>query len=257
MQDEVLDRFKTRLEHLGLSIDKIDDEGLVHIEHGENTLKISLNNVRKSYEQDGNFDHLDNLIQSIHEYLMEVPIPNWNESKDKVFLSLFPSDFDYQDFINEKVTADFHKYYVYYDNEQYIWVDHKQLEEWQIDQQIFKEQVDKNMNALLDRSSIEILETESGARLAYFHTEIEGLKSALLFSKNLKNKILPILGFPVYCVLPVRDFCYMFSDKDKNELINSLGETVLNEYNSSGYEITTEILKLSDNGIEVIGKFQE
>lgn len=257
MQDIVLERFKTRLEDLGLTIDKMDDEGLIHIEHGENTLKISLDNVRKSYEQEGNFDHLDNLIHSIHDYIMGVPIPEWNESREKVFLSLFPSNTDFQDYLIESVTNDFYKHYVYYDNGQYIWLNHRQLEEWQIDEQTFKEQVDRNMNTLLDSSNIEVVETESGARLAYFDTEIDGLKSALLFSRNLKDKISPILGFPIYCVLPVRDFCYMFGEKDKDDLINALGKTVLNEYQHSGYEITTEIIKFSDDGIEAVGKYQE
>ncbi len=112
------------------------------------------------------------------------------------------------------------------------------------------------MNDLLERSTIEVLEMESGARLAYFNTEMEELKSALLLSKNLKQKISPVIGYPVYCVLPVRDFCYMFNEKDKDELINALGETVLKEYQTSGYEISTEILKISNAGIEPIGKYE-
>ena len=46
MQDEIFDRFKSRLEDLGLTMDKIDEEGLIHIDIGENTLRISLDNVR-------------------------------------------------------------------------------------------------------------------------------------------------------------------------------------------------------------------
>jgi len=256
MQDIIFERFKTQLDNLGLSIDEIDDDGFMHIECGENTLKISLDNVRKSYEQDGTFDHLDNLVNSIKTYLTNTPIPGWEISKEKVFLSLYPSDFDYEDFINEKVTEDFHKYYVYYEDEQYFWLNYRQLDEWNIDEQEFKNQVDKNMASLLEKSRVEIVETKSKARLAYFETEIDGLKAALLFSKNLKKKVSPLLGFPIYCVLPVRDFCYMFGEKDKDELVNSLGATVLEEYKNSGYEITTEIIKISENGIETIGKYK-
>ena len=48
----------------------------------------------------------------------------------------------------------------------------------------------------------------------------------------------------------------MFGEKDKDELVNSLGATVLEEYKNSGYEITTEIIKISENGIETIGKYK-
>lgn len=113
------------------------------------------------------------------------------------------------------------------------------------------------MNDLLDNSSVEVLTTDGGAKLVYFETPVEELKAALAFSKNLKQKIASVLGFPVYCVLPVRDFCYMFGEQDKDELMNALGEIVLKEYQNSGYEITTEIIKISDKSVEAVGKYQE
>jgi hypothetical protein len=256
MQNIVFERFKTRLEDLGLAIDKIDEEGLIYIEQGENTLRISLDNVRRSYEQDGTFEHLDNLVDSIHSHLMEVPIPDWEQAHFKVYCSLFPSDYDFGDFLHDKVTNDFHKTYVYRDNGQYIWINHDQLKEWQIDEQTFKQQVAFNMNTLLDESSIEITETEDGLRLAFFETDIEGVKSALLFSQRLKEKVEPVLGWPIYCVLPVRNFCYMFSEKDE-DLLSRLGEIVLDEYSNSAYPVTTEALLISDEGIKTVGKYKE
>jgi hypothetical protein len=257
MQDEVFERFNTRLQDLGLKIDNVDEDGLIHIDVGEETLRISLDNVRKSYQQDGTFDHLDNLIESIHSYLMEVPIPDWEEAKANVYVSLFPSSHDFADFINEPVTGDFNTYYLYHDGKQYTWLNKQQLEDWSIDEITFKKQVEVNMNTLLEASTIETMTLENGATLAYFETEIEELKSALLLSRNLKEKISSILGWPIYSVLPVRDFCYMFSLQDKDILIDLLGATVVKEYNESGYEITKEIIEISDDGINAIGKYDE
>ena len=145
---------------------------------------------------------------------------------------------------------------MYHNNNKYTWIDYQQLEAWGIDEDTFNTQVDKNMDPLLDNSRIETVKTESNATLAYFETDLAELKSALLFSKHLKDKVFPIIGFPIYCVLPVRDFCYMFNDQDKDELIGLLGQTVLNEYQQSGYEITTEIIKISEDGIEAIVKYK-
>jgi hypothetical protein len=47
MQDIVLNRFKSRLEDLGLTIERIDDEGFIYIQQGENSLTISLDNTQK------------------------------------------------------------------------------------------------------------------------------------------------------------------------------------------------------------------
>lgn len=257
MQDELFDRFKIRLEDLGLTIAKIDDDGLIHIDVGGNTLQISLENIRKSFKQDGTFEHLDNLVDSIHSYLMEIQIPGWEESRHSVYLSLFPGSYDFADFINEPVTGDFNIYYLYYDGKQYTWLNKQQLEDWDIDETTFKKQVGVNMNRLLDESSIETKVLENGTTLAYFNTEIEELKSALLMSGKLKQKVSPILGWPIFSVLPVRDFCYMFSSEDKDILIDALGSTVVKEYNESGYEITKEIIEISDDGIKAIGKYSD
>jgi hypothetical protein len=34
-----------------------------------------------------------------------------------------------------------------------------------------------------------------------------------------------------------------------------MGSVVVNEFRSSGYPITTEVLRISDDGIEAIGRF--
>jgi hypothetical protein len=46
----------------------------------------------------------------------------------------------------------------------------------------------------------------------------------------------------------------MIREKDKT-LLNRMGRVVVNEYNRSGYPITTEVLRISDQGIEAIGEF--
>jgi hypothetical protein len=40
------------------------------------------------------------------------------------------------------------------------------------------------------------------------------LKGSLLFAPMMKEKIKKDIGNPFYAVMPVRDFCYIFSEKD-------------------------------------------
>ena len=256
MEDIILERFKTRVIDLGLSIDHIDEEGLVFITVDDQILTVSLDNVRKSYEEEGSFDHLDSLVESIHNKLIEPEMPEWTWAKEKVFLSLFPSDFNYGDIIYEPVSKDFIRHYVYYEHNEYNWITFPQLAKWEITEATLKAQVDVNMNALLDASRIETTTLESGETLGYFETAMDGLKSALLFAGNLKGKLQPLLGWPVYAVLPLRDFCYVFSEKDKPRLTELLADTVIKAYEEGGYEITSEIIRISDDGIHAVGKFK-
>lgn len=66
----------------------------------------------------------------------------------------------------------------------------------------------------------------------------------------MRTKLQDSFGFPFYAVLPVRDFCYIFSQKDFAFFSTRLGSTVVKEYKESGYPITPEILKFSDKGVE-------
>src|SRR5688500_17871350 len=124
MEDIVHERFKSRIADLGLAIDHVDENGLINIKMGDEVYQVSLDNIRKSYERENNFDHLDNLITSIHKDLIETQIPDWETSKEKVYISLFPSGFNYGDIVYELVSNEFIKHYVYYDNDRYIWIEH-------------------------------------------------------------------------------------------------------------------------------------
>jgi hypothetical protein len=57
----------------------------------------------------------------------------------------------------------------------------------------------------------------------------------------------------VLVVIPCRDFIYVMPDQ--SELISRIGEVVVREFTTSGYPITTEVLRVSDEGIEAIGHF--
>ena len=71
----------------------------------------------------------------------------------------------------------------------------------------------------------------------------------------MKNKIESDFGFPFYAVIPVRDFCYIFSENDFAFFSERIGKVVVDEYKQSGYPITTEILKFTDEGVETVGQY--
>jgi hypothetical protein len=54
-------------------------------------------------------------------------------------------------------------------------------------------------------------------------------------------------------VVPCRDFIYVL--REKSELVQRIGRVVVREYQSSGYPITTEVLRVSSDGIEAVGAF--
>lgn len=251
-KDFVFEKFKTDLEKSGLKIDSIDKEGFIHINIDGNELKISLENARRNYERDSDESHISDLVNMITSYSSK--IPSWKDSKDKVYIQLFPNDFDFQNFINEKVTDEFSKVYVVSEKEKLSWISKEDLKEWKISESELTKQTNINADKLLAETKInfEIIENR---KLGVIEAERTSLKGSLLFAPKMKEKLNKDFGYPFYAVIPVRDFCYIFSENDFEFFSKRIGEIVVEEYKNSGYPITTEILKFTDNGIKAVGKY--
>jgi len=253
-KDELLERFTAELAKHDLKIDSIDHEGLLSVDIGETDLKISLENLRRNYERDKDTTLITDFVNSI--LAIGQDIPEWGIAKDSIYYSLFPSDYDFKEVVNEKVTDQFHKVYIYSNIDHNTWVTKKDVSKWKISKEELDKQVVSNINRLMESVTI-IYDTIHGKKLGFFSLKDETLKAALLFSSQLKNKVEKDIGWPIYAVIPVRDFSYIFSEKDSKFFMDRLGSTVLKEYKESGYPITKEILKISDGGIEAVGKYED
>jgi hypothetical protein len=136
----------------------------------------------------------------------------------------------------------------------FTWISKEQIEMWAISQAELAAQADKNANELLEQTDI-LFDDIEGRKLGQINVAPSSLKGPLLFASGMKNKIEYTLGFPFYAVLPVRDFCYLFSENDVGFFAEKIGNIVVEEYKQSGYPITTEVLKFSDKGVEGVGKY--
>src|SRR5262249_38298122 len=92
-------------------------------------------------------------------------------------------------------------------------------------------------------------------QLGMLSNELSAFKAALLFCPNLREMVEPVLGWPLFAVMPCRDFVYVLSQKDK-PLLGRMGHVVMREYEKSGYPISTEVFEITDEGIRAIGDYQ-
>ncbi len=251
--DFVFEKFKTEVEKIGFSIDSVDNTDLIHIKNKDLTMKISLDNVRRDYKRDKDESIITDFVSTLLTYTEEIP-KDWKSAKEKVYLSLFTSDYDFKDFINAKITDDLYKIYVFVENDKLSWIRKTDLINWGINHLDLDKQADLNANQLLSKTEI-VYENVDNHLLGLIEVERTSLKGALLFASEMKDKIQKNIGFPFYAVIPVRDFCYIFSENDFEYFSNRIGSIVIEEYQNSGYPLTTELLKFSDNGIEAVGKY--
>jgi hypothetical protein len=252
-KDFVFDEFKSQIEKQGMKIDSVDETGLIYISKSEWTLKISLENVRRDYERDKDKSHISDFVQTLVSYSIEIP-SNWNDAKDSIYISLFPNDYDFKDFLNHKITDEFSKIYVHSGQNKFSWISKDDLEKWKITEPELDKQANLNADKLLLKTEI-TFDTIENRKLGLINADHPTLKGALLFAPTMKEKVRKDFGFPFYAVIPVRDFCYIFSEKDFDFFSKQIGNVVVDEYKKSGYPITTEILKFTDKGVEAVGKY--
>src|SRR5687767_189032 len=105
-KDIVFEEFKGQVEKQGMKIASVDETGLIYISQGELTLKVSLDNLRKDYERDKDKSHISNFVQTLLSYSVQVP-SSWEDAKADIYISLFPNDFEFNDFIHHEVTEEF------------------------------------------------------------------------------------------------------------------------------------------------------
>ena len=252
-KDFVFDEFKSQVEKNGMKIDSVDETGMIFISHDEVTSKISLDNVRRNYERDKDVSHISDLVETLISYSVKIP-ENWTEAKDNIYISLYPNDDEYKEFLHTKITDEFGKVYVHSDSGKLSWISLDDLKKWNISLADLDKQANLNADRLLSQTKISFDKIEN-KKLGLIEVEQTSLKGALLFAPTMKDKIKKDIGFPFYAVIPVRDFCYIFSEKDYDFFAGRIGKVVVDEYKNSGYPITTEILKFTDKGVEAVGQY--
>ena len=254
-QDFVFNEFKSQIESLGMKINSVDENGIIYIQQGELTYEISLDNTRKNYERDKDEKHIADLVQMVASSSMTAP-ENWADAKEDIYISLYPNDYDFHDFLHKQITNEFSKIYIYSGSDKFIWISKNDIEKWGITEAELDIQANNNADKLLQQTPIafDSIENRKLGRidLEHEHGAIEG---ALLFAPTMKEKVKADFGFPFYAIIPNRSFCYIFSEKDFDFFFERVGNVVVDEYKQSGYPITTEILKFTDNRVEAVRKY--
>ncbi|MCG2612929.1 hypothetical protein LZZ85_01515 [Terrimonas sp. NA20] len=245
--------FKNNLEKKGLSISSVDPDGLIRIRRGDTDVTVSLENVTRNYERDRDERFITDLIETITA-TTGTELALWTDVKEHIYVSLLPLSALIGDPIYQPVTMVFGKVYVLVSDSKLVFIDYSELERWGISLEQLADQANKNADLLVEQASIEAGLVE-GRKLGMIEHPFASLKTALLFAPSFRQKAEPEFGFPFYAVMPVRDFCYIFSEEDFDFFTARIGTVIVDEYRKSGYPLTTEVLKFDEDGVDAVGAY--
>ena len=141
------------------------------------------------------------------------------------------------------------------DETQIRWISHATATEWGRTKDELLAVASDNMTALVAQAEI-TFDTIDGHKLGMIGTEWQAYKAALLYSRGLKEKVEPVLGWPVFAVMPCRDFVFLVPAAAQ-ELLARVGPVVVKEYGQGAYPLSTEVFEITDAGTRAAFEFQK
>jgi uncharacterized protein YtpQ (UPF0354 family) len=251
------DIFCSKLDERGIEY-AVSQEGLYEVQLDDQTVTVSLDNLRRNYDRDGDADAIVRFVARLDaDFFSETP--SWDDVRPYVRYSLEPSDYEtgLDDALFNAVSDELNQVFVYTSPDGYriTWINDSMLEAWGVTREQVVRQAEENMSAIIADTNFEV-EDVQGYQLGMISTNETSFKASLILSPAFRDLVSPTHGWPVYVVAPCRDFAYVVRH-DNREFLGRLGRVVINEYRKSGYPITTDVLQVSDDGIISIGGFSE
>jgi hypothetical protein len=233
---------------------KLDNEGNYTLDSWGLSIKISLENVSRDFERDRDPQRIVTFVDAITNFLV---LPDWPEAEGRIRWQPEPSDHKFGDTLRDAVSDKVSLVLVYVDpsETQIRWLTTADAEKWKKTKADLMAAAQRNMDLILQQTKIETAGMEEH-QLGMLSHQLVAFKAALLFCPNLKKAVAPALGWPLFAVMPCRDFVYVLNQKDE-PLLGRMGQVVMREYQKSGYPISTEVFEITDQGIRAIGDYQK
>ena len=253
----VAEKFEAELANRDIPY-SIKDDGRYEISVGDSKLAVSIDNIRRDFDRDGDLSAVSRFVDTVLDDL-KFQTPSWNDARNFVRFSLEPADYatGFSDVVHNVINDELVQLYVLSspDRKRISWISPSHVSDWGITVHELKSLAESNMSQLVENARLETKDID-GNLLGMISTELTEFKSSLVLSPGFRKLVETTHGWPVFAVLPCRDFAYVVRC-DHQEFLGRLGGVVIDEYNKSGYPITKDVLKISDEGITAIGTFPD
>lgn len=244
--------FESALRSRNVSFRRVDD-ALYSVVVGGADVTVSLENAARDFVRDGDDGAI---LRFVEICLTPVDIPEWETAAHHIYFAAERSDQEFGDTLRTNITDTVTRVLVVTSPGERVitWLSRSQQVKWNVTLDQLEMAARTNLDALLSGKQLEIIPA-AGRKLGMLPVD-SALKASLIFAPVLRRIVEPELGWPVLAVVPCRDFVYLLAEHDQ-DFLGNLGSVVQREFRGSGYPITTEVLRISDAGIEAIGAFPE
>ncbi len=251
---QVRDLFLAELARRGVAASPEEDGSYsVRTEDGW-TVSVSLENVARDLARDLRSHRMTTFVDAV---LAPRRPPAWSECAPRAFWCVESAAHELGTTLAARVSEKVARVVVVTDAREstLTWITTEQLEKWGVAREAVEQTAFDNLDALLARSRPPEVKEVHGSRLGMLPIE-SVFKASTVFAPRFRDYVEPAIGWPVLVTIPDRGFIYVFAERDQ-ALLRSIGAVVQTEYRAASYPVTTEVLRIADDGIEAIGAFPE
>ena len=232
--------FEKLLTEKGVSFEKAGD-ALYKVNTNSLAKTVSLHNIEKNYLRDGDVHAVHRFVENVLQPIAE--LPDAEELRKGLFVTIEPSTYNDLDETLHRNLSD--------TTVLIRWLSASDIESKKISIKKAWDEAYSNLEQIMSDTAVTFTDID-GQKLGVIEAH-EPYKASLILTKGLKDKVIKDIGWPIYAVAPARDFVYLFSKE--GGLVNRVGRVVVDEYEKSGYPISTEVWELSGVNQKAIGEF--
>lgn len=243
--------FEKELQSRGLVFTRVEPTGRYRITVGETDVEVSLENLERQFSRNNDLS----VITAFVDAIVSTGQGERSEiSQERLFWMLEPNDYQTPPPFRHPISKQVDRVLVHIEPEgkAVTWITGDMLIQLGLSAEKAAAIALDNLAMELERVSVEELDVGK-VTLVTFGTDLP-CKTALLLAPNLMTTLDKIMEIPVMAVAPDRDFLYLWPAKH-TDFAGKLGGVVSREFAEAPYPLSTEVFKITEQGIEAVGAF--
>lgn len=245
---------RASLNRRGLVMEPTDAPGRYQVTGpGVKALILSPDTVFADAQREGDPSVIDRWVHA----LLAAPsaLPPYLVARSGLRMALEPASTDFGASIHAPLTPALAEVLCWTDPEErrITWITGATLDLWQARADDVVEAARAGLDRVLRGARLEVQQVR-GMPLGMLDVD-SVFKASLIRAPSLRATVEPELGWPVCAVTPCRDFLYLFPEAARDDLIPLLAAVVTREFESSGYALSAEVLRIGDDGVLALGSY--
>jgi hypothetical protein len=244
--------FQAELSRRGVKFTRLPD-GRYALEANEWKVTASLDNVAKDFAANRDPKRITSFVDRT---LNPEELTAWPEAEALVFWVAEPAAHDFGTALHQSVSEKIDRVLALVDLTKgtITWISSEQLGRWKVPLERVTAAANRNIARALEGKAMLAKKSDDGAM--GFIPLNPALKASAVLSPEFRRFVEADFGWPVIVISPCRDVLFVLAERD-TDLLARMGGVVRDDHRECAYPLSTEVLRVSDAGVETIGSFPE